>query len=121
MPADVSVSSKIFCFFFCIIFFYIKQVHLHRLESRLSITKEFQRCRSISPNVDEHLEPLKTHKIDISANTSAIPLQRGSNLNSSEPFLTNMQNPTSIDQYLNDRIEPKQKIIIEGVSRFKIE
>ncbi|CAF0881663.1 unnamed protein product [Rotaria sordida] len=93
-------------------------VRLHRLESLLSINEESQQRRSISTNVQHNIESKKTssknHQIDIPLNMSAIPLQQLSKINSSQPFLAEIKNSSSINKYLTERIEPKHNIIIQG-------
>jgi hypothetical protein len=73
------------------------------LESILSINEEIRQKKSMTDIIQDK-------------NPIEIPLQKMSKINSSQPFLAEIRNYSSIDKYLTERIEPKHNIIIQGVS-----
>jgi len=84
-----------------------KKIRLHRLESFLSMNEASRQRKSMIQHDPPSLDnpPIE------------IPLQQiSSNINSSQPFLAEIRNYSSIDKYLTERIEPKHNIIIQGVS-----
>jgi hypothetical protein len=93
--------------------FFPGKVRLHRLESLLSINEEVRQERLIHDK-----QSTNNYQKDISFNMSPMPLQQMSKINSSQPFLTEITNCSSIDKYFTERIEPKHNIIIQGVSDF---
>ena len=81
----------------------IEQIRLHRLESLISMKAPIERQET--------------------GNEVASPSQRMPNvtrgtIDSSQPFLPQLCRCSSpIDQYLTERIQPKQNIVIQGVRR----
>ncbi len=80
-----------------------EKIRLHRLESRLSITEEVREIKPIQEMVHSNLIIQK-------------PVQQKPKINSSELFLAEIRTSPALDTYLTERIEPKQQIIIQGVS-----
>jgi hypothetical protein len=109
VPANVSVSLMMNFVLVLNCSCFAGKVRLHRLESLLSINEEVRQGRSIHD---------KQSTKEISFNMSSIPLQQMSKMDSSQPFLTEIINCSSIDKYFTERIEPKHNIIIQGVSDF---
>ncbi|CAF0924014.1 unnamed protein product [Adineta ricciae] len=94
-------------------------IRLHRLESLLSVKNNVCQSRSVSEMIQSDKQTIKAsskpYKKEIPLNTSAIPAQLTSKLNSSQPFIAEIRTYP-----IKDKLEPKQNIVIQGPNTRRI-